>query len=613
MKFFQSLLRKIKAKTTLRTYQKPLAVTLISLLLINFIILFIAAAISLGVDNKYYSGYFFHGKFLEAFVTSVKWMITANSINNYDAHEHLYMLIVAAFVVVIEMVLFSGAIIAIITTSLRHYIDVKSKAKGRIQISNHFVILNWNSKVPDMIYNLMLKGFKENIVILSNQNKEYIENEVKSLFLANDIVTKAKARLIVKEGDPLLRGNLDDISIEKASQIVVMAREDMSDGDDDNILNSDLLNLKIVLRLGSFNLSGNCQVVVETDSDSTRGQIENLAFKVKSLIGKHIIPVSFNKKIGQIIAQSIVCPEMSDVYLHLFSFDDAEFYSIDSNESIEEFNKHHNEAIACAKLNKLYVLQEDEKEYLKRREKAYESSFALTKRIEPVKSVCTIFVVGDNKKSKFILDNLNRSADSRDFKYTIKTYHKNENELLVSDIRETKGEKKVLILSDDTVSEESYDANVFVTLIALTKAFPKRDGLTFITELLDSRNLSSVRDFDIHNTIISNKMMSLLITQLAMNLDSRDFFDKILTVDRADDTNEFDIAIKKASEMIYMEKPLTFKSKAELLSAFYKCFEGKNILIGLCKGEEILLLNENQDEKSSLVVDPMDSFIYFKY
>ena len=83
------------------------------------------------------------------------------------------------------------------------------------------------------------------------QTKEYIESEIKSLFLANDVTQKYKANLIIKEGDPLLRGNLDDISIEKASQIVVMAREDMSDGDDDN---SNVLKVSFISLMLFFSL-----------------------------------------------------------------------------------------------------------------------------------------------------------------------------------------------------------------------------------------------------------------------------------------------------------------------------------------------------------------------
>ena len=613
MKYLKSLFLKIKAKKTLKTYQRPLLVTIITLIIINFIILLVGALIALIIDNNLYNSSVFNGKYLEAFVTSIKWMISPNTIMNYKTHENLELLVLAAIVVVVEMVLFSGAIVAMVTTSLRNFIDKKSKAKGKILVDNHFVILNWNSKVPDMIYNLMLKGYKDNIIILSNQNKEYIENEIKSLLLTYDVSTKAQANLIIKEGDSLLRSNLEDISIDKAKYICVMARDDMYDGDDDNIINSDLLNLKIVLRLGSFKLNDNAQIVVETDSNITRGQIENLAYTVSSLKDKKIIPVSFNKKIGQIIAQSIVIPEIAQIYLNLFSFEGGEFYSIESDLSIDDYLKLHNDAIAVAKLNKLFILADNKKDSLVVREKPY----SITRRLETVENSnedkFTIFIIGDNSKKEYILDNLERSKETSNLDFDLKVYHKNENDKLINDIKESSGKKKVLILSDDNVGAESYDANVFVSLIELSKSFPKKENITYITELLDSRNLSSVQDFNIKNTIISNKMMSLLITQLVMNDDSKKFFEKLLTTDSAESNNDFDIAVTKVCNLVKIEKELVFESKAELLQTFYNTFKGKNILIGILKDNEYIYLNKEQDKKESIVLKPDDSFIYFKY
>ncbi len=612
MKFFKSLFLKIKAKKTLKTYQNPLMITIITLLVINLFVLLIGSLIGLLLDNNYYDGEFFNGNYFEAFVASIKWMIAPNTIISYNVHSHLAILVLAVIIVTIEMVLFSGAIIAMVTTSLRNYIDKKSKARGKIIVNNHFVILNWNSKVPDIIYNLMLKGYKDNIVILSNQNKEFIENEIKSLFLTNDVNNKYKANLIIKEGDTLLRSNLEDISIDKASKICIMARDDMYDGDDDNIINSDLLNLKIVLRLGSFDINPNCQIVVETDSDITRGQIENLSYTVETLKKLNIVPVSFNKKIGQIIAQTIVSPKMAELYLSLFSFEGSEFYSIDYDSDIKEYMKYHNDAIAVAKLHKLFVLSQDEKTIAKKREKEYicNNKFNIIENTNNEKY--TIFIIGSNKKSEFILENLRRSQETSNIDFELKEYNKNDNELLVNDIKNTQGLKKVLILSDDTVGEESYDANVFVTLIELSKAFPKRENLTYITELLDSRNLSSVRDFNIKNTIISNKMMSLLITQLVINEESKKFFDKILTVDSLDSNNDFDIVVEKVNNLIEINEDIKFNSKAELIHTFYNTFDGKNILIAIYKNDELIFLDNNQDN-ISIVLSKDDSFVYFKY
>lgn len=613
MKFLKSLFLKLKAKKTLRTYQQPLLITLFTLLLINLLVLCISAGFALLIDAQYYEKEFFEGSFLSAFITSARWMISPNSLTLLNVNDNRMMMVLAIIVVIIGMILFSGAIIATVTTALRTFIEHKSKAKGKIIVNNHFVILNWSSKVPEMIYNLMIKGFKHNIVILSDKSKEYIEGELKSLFLTNDVKQRIKANLIIKEGDSLLRANLEDISIDKASQVCVMVKEGMVDLDDDNVVNADLLNLKIVLKLGSFDMKEDCQIVVETDSDEARAQIENLSHKLASLKSKSIIPVSFNKKIGQIIAQSLVMPQMSNLYSELFSFEGSEFYSVDSEQEIDDYLKTHNNSIAVHKDGKLFVLASGEESLKKVRSQEYTHDKKFKLADKEAGSEMNIFIIGENAKTKFLLQSLSRSHEYGDIDFHFKHYEKMDIKGLINDIKETEGERKVLILSDDKVSAASYDANVFIALIELSKAFPQKENLTYITELLDSRNLASVKDFNIHNTIISNRMMSLLITQLSLNQSSKKFFEKVLTISTAKKANDFDIEINKVTQSVVLKEDMVFESRADLLRTYYNTFEGRRILIGLVQNDEIVLLDSNQDVKEELTLSPEDLFIYLKY
>ncbi len=609
-KLLKSLFLKIKAKSTLKTYQKPLIVTIFKLLFINLIVLIIAAIIALTIDNN---GKYFGGNFFKAFITAVKWMISVNSINNYDVNDDLKIMILAVAVIAIGMILFSGAIIATLTAAIRVYIDKKSKAKGKIILENHFVILNYNGKVPDIVYNLMCKNFKHNIVILSHKDKDYITTEIESVISNYDISKKKKKiNVIVKEGNPLLRGNLEDISIDKASNIVIVSREDMTHGDDENISNSDLLTLKIMLALGNFNISKNCNIVVELDSEETKDKIEDLSKTITNLKNKSIIPVSFNKKIGQIIAQTIIEPLMANIYLELLSFDGYEFYSY-NNAGVEGYLSNYNNAIPIIKYHKLFVFAEDEKDISKKRDKPYKTNRKLIFVDNEKHDDFTVFVIGDNKKRQFIIDNLKLSIPLYKANFEVKEYHKDDTKTLINDVKETTGIRKVLILSDDTVSSDSYDANVFVTLIALQSAFPDRHGVPFITELLDSRNLNSVKDFNIKNAIISNRIMSLLLSQLALNNDSKPFFDGLLTIDDEVGGDVFEIKINRVDEILDLKQDLTFKSKAELIHAFYYGSEKACMLLGWIKDGNIEYLAKDMDNEMDIKLNKNDSLIYIKY
>ena len=194
--------------------------------------------------------------------------------------------------------------------------------------------------------------------------------------------------------------------------------------DDDNVINSDLLNLKIVLRLGSFKLKEDCQIVVETDSDDARGQIENLSHKIASLKPLNITPISFNKKIGQIIAQSLIMPQMSNLYSELFSFNGAEFYSVESEQEIEEYMRTHCDSIPVHKDGNMFVIAEDELACTKVRAAEYTHVRAFTKSEEPVNLSQSIYIIGDNSKTEFILQSLERSQQFSGINFTFKHYGK---------------------------------------------------------------------------------------------------------------------------------------------------------------------------------------------
>ncbi|MBR4237278.1 hypothetical protein IKQ02_02450 [bacterium] len=606
MKKIKSFISKLRSKATIKTYQRPLAITLITMLVINFMLVFIAAGVALTLDD---GGAQFGGSYFKALGEAFKWMLTPNSINNLQGAD-LKIIVLAVVVIAIGMVLFSGAIIATLTAAIKSYIDNKSQARGALDIEDHFVILNWNSKVPDMIHNLFEKEFEHNIIILSEQSRDYIKSEISSV-LSSFGKTKRKLNLIIKDGNPLLRGNLEDISIEKAQAIVVVGREDLEYGENANISNSDLNVLKIALALGDFKIPKTCNIVCETDSELTKEKIQNLSTTIETLKDKSLIPVSFNKKIGQIIAQTVINPEMASIYLELLSYSGFEFYSYDE-ETVEEYLERYNNAIPIIKYNKLFVLAEDDELISVKRDTPYKTTRTLKlTNVNPTVDT-TIFVIGNNRKTQFVLDNLHRASLGYDAKLRIKYYNQNDNDTLIEDIKKTEGDKKVLILSDDSVSQESFDSNVFITLIALQTTFPERKNISFITELLDSRNLNSVKDFKIKNSIISNRMMSLLIVQLALNADSRRFFDGLLTTDTEEGGNEFDIQIDNANEMLDMSQDLHFDRKADLIQSFYYSYDKKYMLMGILRDGKINFIANNQDTESIDILDT-DRLIFIKY
>ena len=615
MKKLKSLFYKIKSKRTIKTYQKPLLITIIDFLIVSLAVIVVASILGMVIDADY-----FHHSFFKALAHFLSCMLTANTITKMMEliDEHVGVVLLSVVVIAAELVLFSGAVIATLTAAVKAYIDKKGNAKGKILLEKQFVILNWNSKVPDVLYNLILKGYKGSVVILSNKTKDEVASEVDSVLAACEYEEehKRKLNLIVKVGNPLLQGDLADISIENAASILIMSREDMADGDDVNITNNDLMSLKILLALSNFKISKECNIVIETESEQTREKMRSVAETLVNLKDKSIIPISFNRKLGQIIAQTMIESRMADIYTSLLSFSDFEFYSY-GEEEVEDFLATHSSAIPIIKYNKTFALAKDAQDLPTVRQKPIDLEAVKTFKTKPadLDLNCTIFIIGENKKGKYIKENLNLATISYGANFKVFDYHKDETARLIADIKQTKGRKEVLILSDDSVSSDSYDANVFVTLIALQTAFKNRNRkeLSFVTELLDSKNYNSIRDFNIKNAIISNRMMSLLLSQLALNQDSKQFYEGLLTIDTEEGGNDFDLKIEKVSDMVEDVSEMHFATSGELIRSFYKSFDKAFMLLGYIHDDEIRFLAHDQDKPDPITLEEEDQFVFIKY
>ena len=107
-------------------------------------------------------------------------------------------------------------------------------------------------------------------------------------------------------------------------------------------------------------------------------------------------------------------------------------------------------------------------------------------------------------------------------------------------------------------------------------------------------------------------MMSLLLVQLALNADSKLFFDGLLTTDTEAGGECFDIQIDNAREMIDMNQDLHFEKKSDLIQAFYYSNDKKYMLIGIYRDGKTHFLSNNQDDESIDILDT-DRLVFIKY
>ncbi len=604
MKKLKAKILKARSFLSVKTYKHPMLFMIALMIFLNIVILCIAALIAMGIDSSFTG-------FIDAFANgSLKWMLTPNAILQIDNPD---LLMLAVVVLVIGMVLFTGTIIALTTNTIKEYFQRKKEGSGKIYLDDHVVILNWNNKVPELVADLLHVDHGEiKVVILADVDKMFAEKQILNAINKNKRNDKELANLnvLVKSGEPLLLSDLDDISIEEANSILIM-NKDLHETVLKDMSKSDLNVIKVILSVGRINFQNDPPIVAEIKKIETKEKIFTMAHIVKNLHEHKVMPICFDRRLGQIIAQTIICPKMEDVYLSLFSFEDSEVYHL-ANTDFEYCLYHHNKSIPLAKSNDdLFVLSLDDitKNYMESKE--YElKTLKINRKIKSVN--INVFIVGTNNKLKFIMESFKEYEELYESEFKAKYIEEELLHQMVIELNASDKPATVVLLSDEHQDIDSLDANVIDNLIYLQGNL-KKDNVNIIVELLDPKNDHIIKDFDIENTIISNKIISLLLSKLALYKETAPFYENLLTI-ASDITGKDDqnILILKTSDFIKEDYPLSFGSIKEFVISVYESSKKVFMPIGLFKDNKLTIFSGDMNTVEDIEIKAEDYIVLMK-
>ena len=604
MKKIKSKLLKARSFLSVKTYKHPMIFVISLMVIINIIILFIAAFIAMGIDDSF-------DNVIDAFANgSLKWMLTPNAILQITNPN---LLILAVTVLVIGMILFTGTIIALTTNTIKEYFQKKKSGSGKIYLDDHIVILNWNNKVPELVADLLHVEKKEiKVIILAEIDKQYAEKQILNALDQAKHSDKELLNLnvLVKNGSPLLYSDLDDISIENANSILIM-NKDMHEEIIKDMSKSDLNVIKVILNLGRLEFVYDPPIVAEIKKIATKEKIITMSKVVSRLHEHKIMPICFDRRLGQIIAQTIIDPRMEDVYLSMFSFDDSEVYMI-KDMDFEDCLKNCSHAIPITKHNKdvfVLSLNDESKDIIN--QKNYDlKELQLKRNIKPRNM--DVFIIGKNNKFSFIMESFKEYEALYESDFNARYVTDDEFINIVKEINSSNKPATIVLLSDEKQDLESLDANVIENLIYLQGNI-KRHDINIIVELLDPKNDHIVKDFDIENTIISNKIISLLLSKLALYKETAPFYENLLTI-KSDVTGKDDqnIFIIKSIDYVKSDMPIIFNSIKELIISFYYSSKTKYIPIGYIRDEKLVVFEGDMSIDKEISIIETDDIVLFK-
>lgn len=380
--------RKIQEWLSVQIAKKPGRVVLISILLFNivFFILssFVISQFSVRGTEKM--------PFIQAAFSTITMILDPGCVQFVveDIGQMGVVLAIACLVIIfVGMISFTGAVIGYITNTISTFIGEANAGSKALKISNHVVILNWNTRASEIINDLLYCDKRQKVVVLVNDGKAEIEKEIfdrlsdtvekenkeiREKFGKTARKFKNKVTVIVREGDVFSSKQLHDISLERARMIIVLGsdvnntickyeHQDLLEENSEGNSHTIKTLMQVADITGAEYSNDNQRIVVEITDEWTKELVERI-IKCKQVEGKcNIIPVDINNILGQILSQFSLMPELNYAYRELFSNKGDTFYAQESSmapdtEFIPEYLKNHVNAIPLT-----HMISSNEKSY----------------------------------------------------------------------------------------------------------------------------------------------------------------------------------------------------------------------------------------------------------
>lgn len=465
----------------------------------------------------------------------------------YDEGGWTYriLLLGASLVGVIVLSTFIG----IITTGFSDMLETLRKGRSTVLETNHTLILGWSERIYGIVSELAIAN--ENvkharIVILAHEDKVEMEDR-----LRERVTLPPGTKVICRSGSPLDMTDLDIVAPTEARSIIVIAPDDHE--------NPDAFVVKTLLALIHKDPDGTSPIV------ATMQDVKNI--EVASIIGKERVRLIPNELvISQIITQTCRQPGLSMVYTELLDFGGDELYFSpieglagstfadilllfeDStvfgikregegpllNPPMDMVLKDGDEVIALSADDDTVIVRSTPVPVID--ETAMVSSPVIERRPE------RILVLGWNSRGTFIMHELDQYVA---FGSSIDVLDRNDHSLAVQELDDATKNidihariadtthrsvlddanptsyDSIIVLADMSLRDpQEADARTLMTLIHLRDIVGnEKSRVNIVTEMLDDRNrqLASVSATD--DFIVSNKITSLLLTQVAENPD----------------------------------------------------------------------------------------------
>ena len=516
-----------------------------------------------------------------------------------------------------------SSLIGSISSGIDESISNLRKGKSKVIETNHTLILGYSSMIYSVISELCLaneSNKKAVIVVLADKDKVEMEDDIRS-----KISDTKTSKIIVRSGNPLDLRDLLMVNYNEAKSIILLSPE--------NEENPDNQVIKSVLSItGNKKRKKEPYHIVAEIKDNENRQVANLVG------GKEVSYVFSSDLISRLTAQTCRQSGLSIIYSDLLQFegDEIYFYSdhgligLTFKQCVYSFEDSCVMGVFTSDRKVLlnpdmnYTINKDDQIILIAQDDSKINRLLIPKEILPVnfipapkkeKELETTLILGWNHKGKKIIEELDHYVVKGssvsilgEIEYvkdslallseelqniTLYFQHGNINDRNTLDELRIESFNHIIVLSYmDKGSIQISDAITLICLVHL-RDISEKAGKDFsvVSEMLDVQNRELAEVAKADDFIVSDNLLSLLMTQIAENKDLEMVYENLFNDEGAE------IYLNPVEEYLDVHQP----------TDFYQVIESASKIGHTAIGYRKLSQKEYDNGKFGIVLNPLKS------
>ncbi len=484
------------------------------------------------------------------------------------------------FVVTIYGIVALSTLIGLISSGIMDKIDSLRKGRSKVVDDGHVLILGWSSKIYTIVSELVIANENQQdpkIVILADKDKIEMEDKIR-----DKIPDTKNTTIICRTGDPIDLHDLDIGNPAGSKSIVILDKENE---------NSDSQIIKTILAITSSSTRRSTPYHITAEIKHA----EN--YEVARMVGKNEVELILSDEfVSKVMVQTSLQSGLSVVYTELMDFGGDEIYFMEEPKLI---GKTFREAMFSYEDSAIIGIQTaDEQEILVnppmgrligpgdkvigitedddtmvisgKTDFIIDESRIARREVEP-SVIEAILIIGWNHRASLVIKELDKYVDKGSvikivsrFPIEAEALQKIQrtlsNVLLEFELMDTTARTElerldcqqyhyiIMLCYQDHFPLQEADAQTLITLLHLRNLLESAPTkMNLVSEMMDVRNrqLADVTSAD--DFIVSDKLLSLLMTQVAENKYLMRVFEELLDADGAE------IYIKPITDYIELE------------------------------------------------------------